>query len=161
AAAARSLRGPRRGARPARALRTRGPPRTPDALRGLEPGDAGGDGARPRRGGHARRRHSRQGDGRRAGPAGRSRRPRGPGRRDRGAGRRSGAPRGPGRGRTLPRAIRVRLGRPHRAHACAVRGAAAGGTAVRRAAAWAAGLLAAALALIVITGRPTGVATAG
>ena len=45
----------------ARALRARRRVRARHALRGLEPGHAGGDGARPAGGGHARGRHPRQG----------------------------------------------------------------------------------------------------
>ena len=56
-----------------RALRARRRLRPRDALRGLEPRDAGGDGPRPAGRGHARRRHPGQGGGRRDRPPGRAR----------------------------------------------------------------------------------------
>ena len=61
------------GGAAARALRARRRVRARHALRGLEPGHAGGDGPRPARGGHARGRHPRQGDGRRERAPGRRR----------------------------------------------------------------------------------------
>ena len=71
-AAATAPRGPRAPGRAAssesaaaRALRARRRLRARHALRGLQPGDAGGDGPRPAGGGDARRRHPRQGGGRR------------------------------------------------------------------------------------------------
>ena len=56
--------GPRQRDAAARALRTRRRVRARHALRGVEPGDAGGDGPRPAGRGHPGRRHPRQGGGR-------------------------------------------------------------------------------------------------
>ena len=82
---ARGGAGARAGGAAARAVRARRPVRARDALRGLEPRHAGGDGARRRRGRDARGRHPRQDHRRPDGTPGRAGRRAGAGGRDRGA----------------------------------------------------------------------------